>query len=220
LPTDIVSVYILAQNRLLREALARLLSKKNDIQIAGASDFSPQLVQQVAASAPDVLLADSTAFSVPQMQLIAEFCAALPGLKIVLIGMECDEEAFLQAVRDGIAGYVLKEASAVEVASAVRTVARGESVCPPSLCAVLFKYIAAERSRTFRLPLKRNLGLTRREQQLLGLIDQGLSNKEIATNLSLSEQTIKNHIHRMLRKLGASDRTAAVELCRLPDAVS
>ena len=220
MPTDITHVYILAQNRLLREALARLLSKKSDIQVVGASDFSSQVVQLVANSGPDVLLADSTAFAMPQMRLIPEVCTAVPGLKVVMIGMESQEEAFLQAVREGIAGYLLKEASAAEVAAAVRAAARGEAICPPSLCHVLFRYIAAERVRSFRLPLKHNFNLTRREQQLLGLIDQGLSNKEIAVDLGLSEQTVKNHVHRMLRKLGAADRTAAVELCRLPGAVT
>jgi two-component system nitrate/nitrite response regulator NarL len=220
-PTDIIRVFILAQNRLLREALARLLSKKNDIQVAGAADFSPQLVEVISSACPDVLLADSTAFATPQMQLVAEFCAAVPGLKIVMIGMEADDESLLQAVRAGVAGYVLKEASALEVVSAVRAVARGEAVCPATLCAALFKYVAAHQLRTtFRLPLKRNLGLTRREQQLLGMIDQGLSNKEIASGLNLSEQTIKNHVHRILRKLGARDRRAAVELSRVPGAIT
>ena len=217
---DIISVFILAQNRLLREALARLLAKKNDIRIVGASDLSPRLIEMVAGTAPDVLLSDATVFSAPQMQHVHELRAAVPGLKVVMIAMEAGEDVFLHAVREGIAGYVLKEASAAEVASAVRGVARGEAICPPELCNVLFRYVATEQVRTFSIPLKHNLGLTRREQQLLQMIDRGLSNKEIAQNLNLSEQTIKNHIHRMLRKVGAPDRASAVELCRLPGAIT
>jgi DNA-binding NarL/FixJ family response regulator len=219
-PAEIIRVFILAQNRLLREALARLLAKKNDIHIVGAADLTPQLVQVVVGASPDVLLSDPSALAAPQMQLIPELRAAVPGLKVVMIGMEGREDAFLQAVREGVAGYLLTEASAAEVASAVRGVARGEAICPPYLCNVLFRYVAVERSRTLRLPFKPDLGLTRREQQLLHLIDRGLSNKEIAVDLNLSEQTIKNHVHRMLRKLGAPDRAAAVELCRLPGAVT
>jgi DNA-binding NarL/FixJ family response regulator len=215
-PADITSVFILAQNRLLREALARLLSKKNDIQVVGASDFSAQLLPLVANASPDVLLSDAAAFASPQLQLVSELRNAVPGLKVVMIGMESGEHLFIEAVREGIAGYLLKDASAAEVASAVRGVARGDAVCPPQLCNVLFKYVASERARSIRLPLKHNLGLTRREQQLVQMIDRGLSNKEIALDLHLSEQTVKNHVHRMLRKLGAADRVAAVELCRLP----
>jgi DNA-binding NarL/FixJ family response regulator len=103
---------------------------------------------------------------------------------------------------------MLKDASASEVVAAVRAVARAEAVCPPGLCRVLFSLIAKQfeliggSTRHFRA------GLTRREQQLLPLISQGLTNKEIATKLGLSEQTVKNHIHRILRKVGAEDRSA------------
>jgi len=215
-----IAVFILAENRLLREALTRLLSKKSDIRVVGAYAFSPQVVEQVAEASPDVLLSDSTAAAQPDLQLIPEVRAAVPGLKVVMIGMEASREAFLQAVRDGVAGYMLKDASALEVASAVRAVANDQAVCPPDLCLTLFQYVAAERSHAVTFRLKHNLGLTRREQQVVQLIDRGLTNKEIASQLNLSEQTVKNHIHRMLQKLGASDRLAAVELCRMPGVVT
>jgi len=217
---ETISVFILAENRLLREALTRLLSKKTDIQVVGACPFSPQVVEQIAEAAADVLVSDSSAAAFPDLQLIREARAAVPGLKVVMVGMEPDRETFLQAVRDGVAGYVLKDASAAEVATAVRAVANHEAACPPSLCMALFEHVAAEQVRVLTFRLKHNLGLTRREQQLVQMIERGLTNKEIAGQLNLSEQTIKNHVHRMLRKVGASDRLTAVELCRMPDVVS
>lgn len=215
-----IGVFILAENRLLREALTRLLSKKSDIGVVGACAFSPQVVEQVVEAAPDVLLSDSTAAALPDLRLIPEVRAAVPGLKVVMIGMEASRDSFLQAIRDGVVGYMLKDASALEVASAVRAVANDQAVCPPDLCLTLFQYVAAERSHVTSFRLKHNLGLTRREQQLVQLIGRGLTNKEIASQLNLSEQTIKNHVHRMLQKLGASDRLAAVELCRMPGVVA
>jgi DNA-binding NarL/FixJ family response regulator len=215
-----IAVFILAENRLLREALTRILSKKSDTRVVGACGFSAQIVEHIAKAAPDVLLADSSAPALPGLQLIPEVRAAVPGLKVVMIGMDGEREGFLQAVRDGIVGYVLKDASALEVATAIRAVANGEAACPPSLCLALFEYVAAERHYTATFRIRHNLGLTRREQQLVQMIDRGLTNKEIASQLNLSEQTIKNHVHRMLRKLGASDRLAAVELCRMPGAVT
>ncbi len=211
---EIIKVFILAENRLLREALAQLLGKKNDIRIVEAAACSAQLVMQVSAAAPDILLADSTLLTLPDLQLIAEVRAALPALRILLMGMEEDRQTFLRAVCEGVAGYVLKDATASELAAAVRVVAGGRAVCPPSLCMALFEIVAAQRPQVFRLRLKYDLGLTRREQQLVEMIDRGLTNKEIAAQLNLSEQTIKNHVHRMLRKLGAPDRLAAAELCR------
>jgi len=216
LPDAVVRVFILAENRLLREALARILNKKSDLQVVGSSAFVSDIVQQIKDAGPDVLLSDSAAMALSDLRLVPEVHAVVPGLKVVMIGMETDQALFLRAVRDGVVGYVLKDASALEVASAVRSVAMGEAICPPRLCATLFEQVSKQTAQSELFLLRRNLGLTRREQQLVHMIGRGLTNKEIATQLSLSEQTVKNHVHRMLRKLGANDRLAAVELCRVP----
>jgi DNA-binding NarL/FixJ family response regulator len=215
-----VQVFILAENRLLREALTRILSKKSDIRVVGASAFSPDVVEQISGAAPDVLLSDSTAVALSDLRLVSEVRAAIPGLKVVMIGMDADREIFLRAVQDGIVGFVLKDASAMEVAAAVRSVANNEAVCPPGLCLTLFERVASQNTYASSFAIRHNLGLTRREQQLVHMISRGLTNKEIATQLNLSEQTVKNHIHRMLRKLGATNRFGAVELCRVPGAVA
>ncbi|HWY57340.1 MAG TPA: response regulator transcription factor [Terriglobales bacterium] len=218
--TETVQVFILAENRLLREALTRILSKKSDIRVVGASAFSPDVVEQISSVSPDVLLSDSAAVALSDLRLVTEVRAAIPGLKVVMIGMDADREIFLRAVRDGIVGFVLKDASAMEVAAAVRSVANDEAVCPPTLCLALFERVADQSAQPATFVLKHNLGLTRREQQLVQMIGRGLTNKEIASQLNLSEQTVKNHIHRMLRKLGATDRLGAVEICRMPGAVA
>ena len=137
-----VQVFILAENRLLREALTRILSKKSDIRVVGASAFSPDVVGQISDAAPDVLLSDSAAVALSDLRLVEEVRAAIPGLKVVMIGMDADREIFLRAVRDGIVGFVLKDASAMEVAAAVRSVANNEAVCPPG-CDVLSAAVAA-----------------------------------------------------------------------------
>ena len=217
---DVIRVFILAENRLLREALARILNKKSDIHVVGTSAFSPDIVQQVAGMSPHVLLSDSATVALSDLRLVSEVRAAMPGLKVVMVGMEAEPGTFLKAVRDGIVGYVLKEASAVEVAACVRSVANGEAVCPPTLCMTLFEQLANPAPQPATFVFRRELGLTRREQQLVQMISRGLTNKEIAGQLNLSEQTVKNHIHRMLRKLGASDRFGAVERCRVPGAVA
>jgi DNA-binding NarL/FixJ family response regulator len=217
---EIVQVFILAENRLLREALTRILSKKNDIKVVGASAFSPDVVGQISSAAPDVLLSDSAAVALSDLRLVSEVRTAIPGLKVVMIGMDADRETFLRAVRDGVVGFVLKDASAMEVAAAVRSVANGEAVCPPNLCLSLFERVANQNAQPASFVIRHNLGLTRREQQLVQMIGRGLTNKEIASQLNLSEQTVKNHVHRMLRKLGASDRFGAVEICRMPGAVA
>jgi len=205
-------VFFLSGNRLLREALTRILGKRSDIQVAGAAAYCPQALQQIAESGCEILLLDSIAMS--NLQFIREVIRSLPSTRVILVGMEDDEAAFLRAVQAGVTGYVLKDASAMDVVAAVWAVAQDEAVCPPRLSRALFRYAFQESTALPNMHVKVHLGLTRRQQQLVPFIAQGLTNKEIATHLNLSEQTIKNHIHRMIQRVGAEDRLAVVELVR------
>lgn len=205
-------VYLLSGNRLLREALARILRKKSNIRVVGSAPVIPTAIEQITTSRCDVLLVDSMTGDLVDLKFIGEVRQAVPGLKIVLISMEADECAFLRAVRAGVAGFVLKDASATVVAEAIRAVTEDEAVCPPRLCLSLFKYVARQCSELPTLHLQFHFELSRREQQLVPMIAQGLTNKEIATQLSLSEQTVKNHIHRILQKVGTNDRLTVAQL--------
>jgi DNA-binding NarL/FixJ family response regulator len=211
---DHIAVYLLAGNRLLREALAKLLQKRGDIRLLGATGLSPQIVEQIVAAGPQVLLCDLAVETLGKLQIAGEIRKAVPGIKILMIGMESDEKAFIQAVTDGVVGYLLKEASAAEIADAIHAVSRDEAVCPPGLCRALFDHVSSSSEIACPVPIRPELGLTRRELQLVQMIARGLTNKEIAAQLNLSENTIKNHVHRMLRKIGAQDRVGMVEACR------
>lgn len=208
-----VTVFLLAQNRLLREVLSKVLSKRESIEVIGSTALTPDSLQDIAAAAPEVLVVDSFATNIALLKFIREVQQRLPEIKLVAIGMEADGPQFLQAIRHGAMGYVGKDASALEVVAAVHTVADGGAVCSPQLCAFLFRF-AAQQNQGPTIRAHTRLGLTNRQQQLAGLISEGLSNKEIANRLQLAEQTVRNHVHRMLRKLGASHRLAAVDICR------
>ena len=210
------SVFLVSGNRLLREALTRILGKRSDIQVAGAAAYSPQVLQQIAESGCEILLLDSISMS--SLQFIREVIRSVANIRVILIGMEDDEAAFLRAVQAGVTGYVLKDASAMDVVAAVRAVAQDEAVCPVCplrLCRALFRHVHQESTALPNVRVKVHLGLTRRQQQLIPLIAQGLTNKEIASQLHLSEQTVKNHIHRMIRRVGVDDRLAVVEMVRV-----
>jgi two-component system response regulator DevR len=209
-----IAVFLLAENCLLREALVRVLRKKEDILVVGAIPFSPSALEKVSAANPDVVLLDSPSIALSGPRLVSRIRQASAERKSVMIGMEEDEATFLQAVGEGVVGYVLKEAAAAEIVRVIRVVAAGEAVCPPQFSLSLFQCAARDVCFTFKPPQKTKFGLSRREQQLVALIRLGLSNKEIGNRLNLSEQTIKNHIHRILRKVGASDRLEIVEQCQ------
>ena len=109
---------------------------------------------------------------------------------------------------------MLKDASAADVLSAVRSVARGEAVCPPRLCLSLFKWIADEARELSGRESDSRPSLTVRQQQLVSLVARGLTNKEIASELNLSEFTVKNHLHRIMKQVDAESRHEAVESAR------
>ena len=210
----VATVFLLAENRLLREALLRILSKKDDIQVVGAGSYGRDVFDQIASTRANVVILDSVSPVLAGRGLVGQLHQLNPGIKVVMVGMEAEESVFLSVVQAGAVGYVLKDASALEVARTVRAVAAGEAVCPPALSVALFQWVVRHKSILPSAHVKNRLGLSRREQELVGLIQQGLTNKEMASRLNLSEQTVKNHVHRMLRKVGAPDRLAIVEVCR------
>jgi DNA-binding NarL/FixJ family response regulator len=209
-----ISVYLVAGNRLLREALAKLLTKKGDFEVCGVSPFAPEISSSVALLDADVLVLDSITVQLSDYALIAEITSHAPNVKIILIDMEDDSDVFLKCVRAGAVGYLLKDASAADVISGVRSVGQGQAVCPSQLSMSLFRTVARQWTSIPSARIKIEFGLTRRQQQLVPLIAQGFTNKEIASHLNISEQTVKNHIHRMLRRVGASDRLEVIDLTR------
>jgi len=209
-----VGVFLLAENRLFLDVLARLLGRRDDIHVVGGAAVSASVVLQVVAANPDVVLCDSLTSALSIEDLLCDLRRSLPNARILLFGMDADPEQFLIAVHHGVSGYVLKDASAAEVGNAIRSVAQGDAVCPPALCRALFDHVASSGAWQPGIQVRKNLGLTRREQQLVQLVSEGLTNKEIASRLYLSEQTVKNHVRRMLRKAGATDRLEAVERWR------
>jgi DNA-binding NarL/FixJ family response regulator len=209
-----VSIFVIASNRLLREALTRILSKKPEFAVIGAEPICPCTCDKIISSEANLLLLNWTSAGTLDLNLICELHQRAPELKILLVGVDDDEHIFLQTVQAGIRGYVLKDASAADILTAIRNVAQGDAACPPRLCRWLFQYVASLASEGPSLRMRLRLGLTRREQELVPLIAQGLTNKEIAAHFGLSEQTIKNHIHRMLQKTGANDRLMIVEIWR------
>jgi two-component system response regulator DevR len=212
--TDKARVFIVCCNRLLRESVARILGKKSDFEVLATRALGSTSWEEIVDARADVLVLDSLAFlfknSPPSSKTRAPH--GLP--KCVMIAMEDDHNNFLAAVRRGARGYVLQEASAIDVVLAIRVVAEGHAVCPPQYAEVLFDCVATQSAELPNSERRAKWGLTRREQQLVPLIGRGLSNKEIANHLNLSEQTVKNHIHRILRKVGVADRLSVFEACQ------
>ena len=203
-----IRVFLLLRHRLLRDALNRVFRRRVDFLVVGCrkeEDCSPRAIVE---SECDVLVLDflDTRWLPTKLQLEAGD-APLP--KALVIGMKDDSDQFLAAVRGGATGYLLDDASTADVVRAVRATFRGEAVCSPKFCASLFQTLsqtaAAGAAQAFTAP-----ALNLRQQRLVALIASGMTNKEIASHLHLSEFTIKNHIHRIMKQFNAGSRSQVV----------
>ena len=211
---QVTKLFLIIENRMLREAMTALFQKQPDFVLLDSVRYSPSAYKLIAASVCDILLADQASASAFPANFISDLLSLSPGRKAILFGMENDPELFLEAVRSGTSGYLLGEASAEETIAAVRRVVAGEAVSPPCLCHHLFQFVARssrEGSMILNQRLCQRLGLTARQQQLMALLARGFTNKEIAESMRLSEFTVKNHVHRIMRRLNAQSRYAAVQ---------
>jgi two-component system, NarL family, nitrate/nitrite response regulator NarL len=212
-PSSSIRTFLLIENRLLREALVRLFCKRADLLVVGQSGYADATALHELESKCDVLIIDS--LQIPWLAAkTSHENAGSASFRTIVIARESDEMHFLEAIRSGVTGYLLQDASASDVVAAVRAVTRGEAVCPPQLCSTLFRFVAqtAKEMPVQNAPSKPDLTL--RQQQLVALVAKGLTNKEIASHLHLSQFTVRNHIHRILKQVDAGSRSEAVETIR------
>jgi two-component system NarL family response regulator len=206
-------VFVLIENSLVRETLVRLLQERPDLCVVGQGGSAEP--DRVLNSRSDIVVLDDLTTASLLGSSLLDRLQAPDTVGVVLIGMQDDEEQFLEAVRSGVSGYLLNDASASDVISAVRAVARGEAVCPPRLRLALFRFIAQAATET---PDQIKLGpmnaFTILHQQIISLVAKGLTNKEIASQMNVSEFTIRNHIHRIMKHLGVESRHEMVKAVR------
>ena len=207
-------VFVAAENRLLREALSRMISKLDDIEVVGVDAPEPLRTEDLLKEAAEILLLTSRGTINEDLMAIRKVRVTVPEVQILLFGVTGGETEFLQCVRAGVRGYLSRDASAEDVIDGVRALRAGQAVCPGAYCSMLFHYVEREATSFPSASVHQRLGLTRREQQLIPLIAEGLTNKEIANRFCLSEQTVKNHLYRMKHKVGAEDRLSIVQVCR------
>ncbi len=203
-----IHLVLVSDVRLYREGMTSALGRHATLLVVGTACSSADAVDQVAALDPDVIIVDmATRDSLAAVRTLA---AAAPRSKIVAFAVDELASTIASCAEAGIAGYVPCEASVEELAATIESVARDESPCSPRVAAALFRHIAtlAGTSRSAPTPA----ALSRREHEILALIQQGLCNKEIAQKLAIAVATVKNHVHSVLTKLGVTTRAEAAAL--------
>ena len=196
-------VFIVSDVRLYREGLADLLGRISRIEVVGATGSADEGIEQVRDLQPDVVLLDTGTGGVAAAHYLL---GPAPTTRVVALAAPESEEDVIALAEAGVLGYVTRDQSLDDLVMTIESVARGEMVCSPWMATILVKRVqalAADR------PPPPN-GLTSREVEILELVAQGLSNKEIAARLYIELTTVKNHVHNILGKLGVSRREEAV----------
>ncbi|MEU2998356.1 response regulator transcription factor [Streptomyces sp. NPDC006863] len=206
--TAVTRVLLLDDHEVVRRGLRDLLEAEEDLVVVGEASSAGQALARGPALRPDVAVLDVRLPDGNGITVCRELRSRMPDLACLILTSFDDEDALLDAIMAGAAGYVLKQINGSDLVSAVRTVASGRSMLDPSTTARLMRSL--REAETDSPPEDERLAvLSERERSVLDLIGEGLTNRQIAKRLYLSEKTVKNHISRLLGKLGVERRVQA-----------
>lgn len=201
--TDTISVLIADDHPVVRQGLASFLDLQADIELVGQASDGREAVEKAIALIPDVVLMDLAMPVLDGIEAIRRIRAACPSTKVIALTSFSDEGRLFAAVKAGAAGYLLKDTDPSEILKGIRMVSTGEALISPAAAAKLMQEFAQGQTDP---TVER---LTEREVEVLRLIARGLSNRDIAAELVLSEKTVKTHVSNILAKLHLVDRTQA-----------
>ncbi|MFF3110948.1 response regulator [Kitasatospora sp. NPDC057904] len=209
-----VRVFLLDDHEVVRRGVRDLLEAEPDIEVVGEAGTCAQALARVPALRPDVAVLDVRLPDGDGVTVCRELRDRMPGLNCLMLTSFDDDDALLDAIMAGAAGYVLKQIKGADLVSAVRTVASGQSMLDPATTRKLMESLRHhEESGTDGVLA----GLTPREREILVLVGEGKTNRQIGHELYLAEKTVKNHVSRLLAKLGVERRLQAAVLAAHAD---
>jgi two-component system, NarL family, nitrate/nitrite response regulator NarL len=196
-----IRVFVVARVRLYREGITAMLRRREGIALVGAAESWASGAHDVRATCPDVVLVDMTVED--GSHAIREIVTETSGVKVVALAVPENDREVIAYAEAGVSGYVTREESLEDLVAAVESAARGQVTCSPRIAAALLNRVNELSNPP---PEDADSRLTRRETEIAVLIDEGLSNKEIAQQLCIELPTVKNHVHSILEKLDVHSR--------------
>ena len=205
-----IRVLVVDDHALFRRGLEMVLEQEPDIEVVGEASDGAEAVERATETTPDVVLMDVRMPRRGGIDACTAIKDAVPSTKIIMLTISDEEADLYDAIKAGAMGYLLKEISIEEVASAIRAVHGGQSLITPSMASKLLNEFASMIKRTDERQQVPTPRLTDREMEVLRLVAKGLNNRDIAKQLYISENTVKNHIRNILEKLQLHSRMEAV----------
>ena len=205
-----ISLVLIDDNRLLREGIAAMLHDQPGFRVLAASADIDEALERVREAKPDVVLIDFGLADHDSLSLTEQVRLEVPDARVIIMGLLPAQEEVAAFVRAGASGFIMKDASFEDFFATIRAVANGEEVLPSELTNSLFSQIVANVSTEHRARLAEEVRMTSRELEVIALLGEGLSNKEIAKRLNIAVHTVKSHVHNVLEKLALHSRLEVV----------
>jgi len=201
-----IALVLIDDNRLLREGIAAMIHAQPGFKVLAALADVDEALQKVREAKPDVVLLDFGLEDHDSLSLTTTVRAEVPAARVIVMGLLPLQEDVANYVRAGASGFIMKDASFDDFVATIRAVAGGAEVLPQALTNSLFSQIARNAPGGNRARVLEAVRLTNRERQVIDLLAEGLSNKEIATRLHIAVHTVKSHVHNVLEKLALRSR--------------
>jgi DNA-binding NarL/FixJ family response regulator len=201
-----IKLVLIDDNRLLREGIVEMIRTQPGFKVLAASADANEALEKVKEAKPDIVLVDFGLENHDSLNLTSTVHAEVPEAKVIVMGLLPMQEDVAHYVRAGASGFVMKDASFDEFFSTIRAVAKGAQVLPAQLTNSLFSQIVRNAAVKDTAKLVDSVRLTTRERQVIDLLGEGLSNKEISSRLHIAVHTVKSHVHNVLEKLALHSR--------------
>ena len=201
-----IRLLLIEDNRLLRDGMFSILKPHKDIVIIAASGDAKNTIAKIRQLKPNVILLDLGLRSQNSLHVVEIVKSDFPAAKIIVMDLAPVQADILQFVKAGADGFILKDASLKDFLITIRSVSDGATVLPPTLVDSLFSQIVDHAVRDGKTKLKDAVRMTKREREVIELLSEGMSNKEIGQKIHISTYTVKSHIHNIMEKLALHTR--------------
>jgi len=214
-----ITLMVIEDNRLLREGIAAMIKEQYDMKVVAALGTSENILLKISTLKPNIALLDLGLRNQNSLQIVTSVKKKFSGTKIIVMDLVPVHEEILEFVQAGVSGFILKDANVQEFFKTLRAVNQGIQVLPPHLTGTLFSQIVSHAINEFpQSIIDKSVRMSKREKQVIELIADGLTNKEIAQKLHLSPYTVKSHVHNILEKLALNTRVQIAKHAHLSSA--
>jgi two-component system, NarL family, response regulator NreC len=201
-----IKILIIEDNRVLRDGITAMLNEQTDMHVVATIGSGNNIILKASQIQPHIILMDLSLTSFRESSVVQSIRKKIPETRVIGMGFIPTQSDIVEFVEAGASGFILKSATVKEFLGTIRSVAQGEKILPPSLTGSLFSHVIEIALKQKKGKLTNAVRMTKREREIIALIADGMSNKEIAQQLNIATHTVKSHVHNIMEKLALHTR--------------